>query len=193
MSVCNTVYFQCPRRACKASGNRVKSLTKKAEPLCVHNYLIFKAELDSDRPTPKTLLHEVDRKLTVLEVIRMIKNNFPSASEDPCKLLKVNKEFINSLCGVKNINSELLKHCEKLCPLCGSDLVKWPHKTKDSYLVSLAEVKKIQVEAQFCDECKLLVYYNLYAVGCIPLHNKVIKLSGKLSTLQVDNVIKYRY
>ena len=135
--------------------------------------MIFKANLASEKPASKPQPHEVDRKATVLEVMRLIKKNFPSATEDPCKLLQINKAFIDSLCKVKNINAELLKYRETKCPVCGNDLEKWPHKTKSSFLISLAEVKKIEVESQICNKCKLLLYYNLYAVGCIPLHNKV--------------------
>ena len=45
---------------------------------------------------------------------------------------------------------------------------------EDSYLVSLGEVKRIKVHANFCSDCEVIVYYNLYAEGCIPVHNKVI-------------------
>ena len=163
-------------KACQAGGTRVHSLTKKSHSLCLHTYLIFKAGLES-RAAKSTAdaPHEIDRQATVLEVTRLIKEHFPTASSDCRQFLKNNKKFIEKLCKVKNMNIELLKYSEEKCPTCNSDLEKWKHKTKVSYLISLAEVKKIQVEAKFCSNCKIMLYYNLYAVGCVPVHNKVRK------------------
>lgn len=166
--------MQCPEKRCQAGGTRVHSLTKKSERLCLHTYLIFKAGLEiENQSTPVISPHEIDRKATVEEVTKLIKENFPTATSDPRMFLEKNKQFIEGLCKVKNINSELIKYVDKQCPQCKCELVKWPHKTKDSYLVSLAEVKKIKIEAQFCTKCKTLSYYNLYGVGCVPVNNKV--------------------
>ena len=118
--------------------------------------------------------HEVDRSATVLKVVELVKQYFPTATEDPSEFLKINKNFIESLCSVPNISQELSRYCESACPVCKKELQNWHHKTKESYFLSLAEVKKIQVTPKFCASCKLLVYYNLYSVGCIPIHNKVI-------------------
>ena len=90
-------------KACQAGGTRVHSLTKKSDPLCLHTYLIFKAGLESGKPkSPVAALHEIDRNATVLEVTRLIKEHFPTATSDCRQFLKKNKKFIESLCKVKN-------------------------------------------------------------------------------------------
>ena len=141
--------------------------------MCIHNYLIVKAGLESVAENTESPLFEVDRRATVLEVIRLIKQNYPTATENARKFLKVNKEFIDSLCKAPNMNSELLKYRTEQCPICKNALQKWHHKTKESYLISLSEIKKIKVQTQYCKMCKLLVYYDLYSFGCFPVHNKV--------------------
>ena len=161
-------------KACQAGGTRVHSLTKKSDRLCLHTYLIFKAGLESGKPkSPVAAPHEIDRNATVLEVTRLIKEHFPTATSDCRQFLKKNKKFIENLCKVKNMNIELLKYSYNKCPTCNNELEKWKHKTKVSFLISLAEVKKVQVEAKICTSCKMMLYYNLYAVGCVPVHNKV--------------------
>ena len=136
----------------------------------------MKAGLVSDKPADTVAQpHEVDRRATVQEVIKLVKQHFPTATENQSDFLKVNKNFIDNLCRVEDVNSELLKHSIKQCPLClNSALEKWHHKTKVSYLISLAEVKRIRVEPRFCKSCKLILYYDLYSFGCFPIHNKVI-------------------
>jgi hypothetical protein len=152
----------------------VHSLTKKSERLCLHNYLILKAGLAKESNTDSVnTTHEVDRQSTVENVIKCITNNFPTATSDSTAFLKKNKMFVDDLCKLKDISSKLNKYLDKQCPICTRQLVTWPHKTKDSYLITLGEVKKIKIGAQFCTTCKLLSYYNLYGVGFVPVHNKV--------------------
>ena len=174
-------------KACHANKSKVHSLTRKSEPLCIHNYLIVKAGLRSEEPTKSDdPVHEVDRRATVCEVMKLIKQNFPTATENPTEFLKVNKEFIERLCKASDINSELLKYRKDQCPICQQKTEKWHHKTKESYLISLGEVKKIQIETQYCKMCKLLIYYDLYSFGCFPVHNKV------RDGFHVHKMIKYQ-
>ena len=152
-------------------------MTKKDERLCIHTYLILKAGLTPEPDVPVIVSYEVDRKLTIERVTKCITDNLPTATSDSRNFLEMNKQFVEDLCKQKDIGLELKKYLEILCPVCASELVKWPHKTKDSYLISLGEIKKFKIEAQFCTNCKLLSYYNLYGKGLVPINNKArIKL-----------------
>ena len=165
------------------------SLTRKSEPLCMHAYLILKAGLESEKSeVTKVQIHEVDRKATVSEVIKLVQQHFPTATEDNSEFLKKNKNFVDNLCKVKDINTELLKYSIKQCPFCDKSLENWHHKTKESYLISLAEVKQINVQPGYCKNCELIVYYNLYSFGCIPIHNKVIVITSTKPKLNVSNI-----
>ena len=150
-------------------------LTKKNERLCIHTYLILKAGLSMEKSVDIKMAHEVERLATVEAVIKCVIASFPSATSDCRKFLENNKKFIDKLCLSKDIKSLLNKYVEKTCPRCKKDLVNWPHKTKTSYLISLAEIKRLKIETQFCKDCKVLVYYNLYDFGLVPVNNKVNK------------------
>ena len=153
----------------------MRSLTNKSERLCVHNYLMTKAGLDKPKDlNPSTPNQEVNRYATVDDVIKNVKAHFPTASFDQSTFLQKNKQFVSELDKVKNLATELSKYLVEKCPNCDKQLVKWAHKTKESYLLTLCEIKKVKLEARFCPSCKLLVYYNLYEVGFVPVNNKVI-------------------
>ena len=98
--------------------------------------------------------------------------HLPKATEDLVNFLKVNKEFVDKLCNTKDINLELSKHSFKHCPNCSENLSQWLHKTKESYLVALGEMKKVDISVQYCQKCNILLYPNLFEVGLIALHNK---------------------
>ena len=98
--------------------------------------------------------------------------NLPSATSDNKDFLKVNKNFIDQLCKKKDISAEIAKHSQKQCPTCKGPLMKWIHKTKESFLVSLGDIKLVTINVQQCKKCKVLLYPDLYYFGLIPLHNK---------------------
>ena len=169
-----TFLFQCPEKVCRErSSSKAHSLTKQSEPLCLHTYLILKAGLKNDQDTTVVSKHEVDRNLTVKGVVQLIRSEFPTATSDGRTFLKANKSFIQKLCQKKDISSELKKHSVKKCPNCSQNLVKWHHKTKDSYIITLSEIKKITIDVQFFNGCKSLSYYDLYSYGLVPVNNKV--------------------
>ena len=107
-------------------------------------------------------------------MIKRIKSEFPTATADQTKFLQKNKQFVTTLHKMRNSSKDLDKFFDKTCPICEEKLVKWPHKTKDSYVISLCEIMKIKYEARFCTRCKFLSYFDLYRVGLVPVHNKVM-------------------
>ena len=48
----------------------------------------------------------------------------------------------------------------------------WHHKAKDSYILSLGEMKKVKMNVKFCANCNALFYPELYQFGMVPVHNK---------------------
>ena len=125
-------------------------------------------------PIPAIQSHEVDRNATVDHVIKRIKSEFPTATADQTKFLQRNKQFVTTLHKMRNNSKDLDKFFDKTCPICEEKLVRWPHKTKDSYVISLCEIMKIKYEARFCTRCKFLSYFDLYRVGLVPVRNKVM-------------------
>ena len=167
-------YLQCPEKRCQAGGSKVHTLGKKSERLCLHKYLVLKSGLyvqSSDDSV--SAAHEIDRNATVEEVVKRIRNHLPTATSDSQKFLANNKKFIEDLCKKKDINAELAKFLDEQCQVCNEKLSPWGHKTKESYLLTMGELKKVKSDVRFCKKCKTLSYYNLYEKGLVPLHNKV--------------------
>ena len=166
--------FQCPEKKCQAGGSRVHSLTQKSHHFCLHTYLILKAglPLGKIKKEAKTVNYEMDRKMTVELVIDLVMEHLPTATADHNTFLKVNKNFLDQLYKKKDISAELAKHSNKQCPKCSGVLVNWTHMTKDSFLVALGDIKRVQIRVKQCKKCNVLLYPELYNVGVIPLHNK---------------------
>ena len=59
------------------------------------------------------------------------------------------------------------------CGECENILTVWPHKTKDSYLITMCEIMKINIEAGYCRKCNVVMYYDTFGFGLVPIHNKV--------------------
>ena len=165
-------YFQCPEKKCQAGGSRVHSLTQKSNPLCLHTYLILKAGISEKNIEKSAQVHEIDRECTVDLVTNSVLEHFPSATEDHTDFLKVNKQFLEQLFKMKDISAELTRHCVKKCPTCSGNVVSWSHKTKESFLISLGDIKKVRIPVKQCQKCRVLLYPNIYNVGLIALHNK---------------------
>ena len=164
-------YFQCPETACKIGGPRVHCLILESERICLHTYLTIKAGLKPEAPKDLKVNFEIDRDKTIDYLVKNIIEKCPSAMGNVAEFLRRNKIFVDDLCR-KNINKELDKYSVKECPLCKTKVIDWPHKTKDSFLVTIGEMKKIKVTVKKCPECKILLYLDLYEVGIIPVHNK---------------------
>ena len=144
--------------------------------MCLHTYLILKAGLPIDNIEKSTdANHDIDRKLTIELATDLIIKYFPTATleSEQSNLLIVNKKFIENLTNKNDISEELNKHTLQQCPKCsGSDLVKWAHKTKNSFLITLCELKPIKIIVMHCKSCNILLYNDLYNFGMIPVHNK---------------------
>ena len=123
---------------------------------------------------PLEIQYEVDRVETINYLVKKVIGTFPSATGDLASFLKANKKFIDRLLKMSNISSELEKHCEKMCPKCKDPVLTWSHKTKDSFLVTSGELKKINVTVKTCSKCKILIYADLLSFGLVPVHNKEI-------------------
>ena len=104
--------------------------------------------------------------------MKNITQKIPCATADVASYLQKNKKFVDSLVQKTNINSELEKYCAKQCPECQETVVAWPHKTKDSFLLTIGEIKKVNITVKMCPNCKILIYADLFDVGLIPVHNK---------------------
>ena len=134
--------------------------------MCIHTLLATKSGLSSESVKKSSSVnHEFDRTKTVALVTESILENLPTATTDPKNFLKVNKEFVTELCRKKDPSAELLKYCSSTCPRCSEKLTKWAHKTKESFLVSIGELKKVIIPVKKCGNCNILVYPNLYFVG----------------------------
>ena len=84
---------------CQSVGSKVHKLSKTSESMCIHTYLIYKANLDDFQDKKKTSdrQFEIDRVKTIEIVINDILQHFPKATEDPCRFLKLNSDFISDL------------------------------------------------------------------------------------------------
>ena len=78
---------------------------------------------------------------------------------------KVNKE--------KALNHYLPTKCD----LCHEELSTWPHKTKDTYLLTMCDITSIKLESQYCKKCNVIMYNDTYCFGLLPVHNKVSLVS----------------
>lgn len=72
-----------------------------------------------------------------------------------------------------------------MCSTCSESLVEWKHKTKNSLLISLGEIKKVKIPANVCTQCKVLYYPDLYHVGIVPIHHKFL--------LSFDYIVELAY
>ena len=137
--------------------------------------MILKAGLTEETSEEKdNARHEMDRDGTVDLVIDLVLEHFPTATEDDTNFLIHNKKYIESLLGKSNIEAELAKNIPQVCPRCNGAVVKWKHKTKNSFLVSLGEIQNVVIPVNQCRKCFILLYPQLYNVGLIPLHNKEV-------------------
>ena len=150
----------------------------KSHKICLHSFLVIAAGLNSENVKSQTNAnHEFDRQTTVDLLVDLIIENFPTATTDPSTFLKVNKNFVEQLFKKKDLSAELSKYSYSECPKCSDKLRKWSHKTKESFLVSLGDIKKVTVSVNQCQKCNILLYPHLYNVGLIPLHNKASDLT----------------
>lgn len=169
------IIFQCPEKKCNAGGSRVHSLTLKSNRLCLHAYLIIKAGLTQENQ--KEVVEprrEFNRGSTIDLVLDLIMEYLPTATEDNSDFLHSNKNFVDQLCKKTDISAELTKYVPRVCPKCSGYLMLWKHKTKNSFIVSLGDIKKVKIPVKHCVKCNLLLYPQLYDVGLIPLHNKFL-------------------
>ena len=166
--------FQCPERKCLAGGSRVRNLVDKSQKICIHTSLVLKSGQSSEKgkKSDKKVNYEFDRAQTVDAVTELILEHIPSATSDPRTFLKLNKDFVAKLCNKNDLSGELFKHCKSDCPRCSDKLSRYTHKTKESFLLSLGDIKKVTIPVKHCDKCNILVYPYLYQFGLIPLHNK---------------------
>ena len=135
-----------------------------------------------EKPDKKKANHEFDREKTIDFVTELILEHLPTATSDRAKYLKVNKEFVDQITKKKDISTQLSKHCFQVCPKCSGKIVKWAHQTKDSFIISLSEIKRIVINVHYCQKCEILLYPCLFNVGLLPLHNKEwIKLLYEIS------------
>ena len=145
----------------------------KSHNICLHSFLVLAAGLNSENVKNQTNAnHEFDRRTTVDLLVDLIIEHLPTATTDSSSFLKANKNFMDQLLKKKDLNAELSKYSFSECPKCSDKLKTWPHKTKESFLVSLGDIKKVKVNVNQCQKCNILLYPNLYNVGLIPLHNK---------------------
>ena len=141
---------------------------------CFHNYLIMKAGLDKEKSEKvnREVKREVNRDGTIDMFLDSVMEHVPTATEDNENFLSLNKAFVERLLSKANISAELVKYSPKICPKCSENLVKWWHKTKNSFLVTLGEIKCVTIPVRYCKKCGILIYPQLYNVGLIPLHHK---------------------
>lgn len=116
--------------------------------------------------------YEFNRSSTIEMVTDLLAEHLPRATADNSSFLRINKEFVDQICKKKDTSAAISKYCLEQCPKCSAKLVKWPHKTKESYMISLGDIKKVRINVNQCPECNILLYPSLFNVGLIPLHNK---------------------
>ena len=146
-------------------------LILEGEKLCIHSYLIIKANIEVEANKDSEVNFEFDRDKTVDNVVKNVTDKFPSAMGDVATFLQKNKAFVDHLCKV-DINAELAKYSANECPLCHANVIDWPHKTKESFLVTIGELKSVVISVKKCPECNILLYLDLFEFGIVPLHNK---------------------
>ena len=116
--------------------------------------------------------HEFNRSATIDIVLEHLMEHLPTATEDNEQFLKDNKRFVDQLFKKSDISTELAKFIPKLCPKCSGSVTRWLHKTKNSFIVSLGDIKKVTIPVKHCLECNFLLYPELCHVGLLPLHHK---------------------
>lgn len=123
--------------------------------------------------------HEVNRKVTVDQVVKNVKLHLPSAMcENKNDFVKISKKFIDNLLINSDINSEIDQHYPTKCTFCEANLSSWAHKPKTSYLISFGAIREIKINPRICSNCKVLFYPDLYSWGILPIHNKVLCISS---------------
>ena len=115
---------------------------------------------------------EIDRCKTVEFVIQNVNEHFPSATGNIQNFLAKNKGFFDNLYTHENITEELTKYARTTCYFCDAQTKNWHHKAKDSYILSLGEMKKVTMNVKFSANCNVLFYPELYQFGMVPVHNK---------------------
>ena len=156
--------------------------------MCLHVYCGIKAGLISisdDSESSNNAPREIDRKKTIDQVINKIIEHFPTFTEDQTDFLCRNKKFVEELIKSRDTDSVLKEHVPNVCTICSLSLVEWKHKTKNSLMISLGEIKKVKITVNVCTHCKVLYYPDLYHVGIVPIHHKFL--------LSFDYIVELAY
>ena len=86
--------------------------------------------------------YEFNRSSTIEMVTDLLAEHLPRATADNSSFLRINKEFVDQICKKKDTSAAISKYSLEQCPKCSAKLVKWSHKTQESYMISLGDITK---------------------------------------------------
>ena len=164
---------KCPLTTCKEKKSKLRTLTKKEAPLCIHTVLtnhISGKQLSTPArasstpgtgtsPSPPTRSFstpgpsrrkrvknpKINKQLTVKEVIGQVSMHFPTLTQlELTSFVHKNRVFVEELVSNKNINQIIKERSRKYCTSCTEQTLKdWPFKAKRAYLLRHAIPIKI--------------------------------------------------
>ena len=125
----------CALNACKEKRSKLHTLMKKEAPLCLHTLLANCLEgyenQEMQRPVKTIPTPKIDRNATVTFVLKKIKENFPSLSDQRCsEFLALSRQHITDIVHSDDISNEISKYLPSKCDFCfDTDLNSWPHRS----------------------------------------------------------------
>ena len=119
---------------------------------------------------------KINRELTVKVVIENIVNCFPTMSNlEVSGFLMKSRKYIEKQISNNNLQLKINESSRTVCTFCpDSTLEIWGFKAKQSYLLSLGHIARIDIPVKLCRKCKRIFYPELYSKGVFPLHNRFL-------------------
>ena len=177
----------CTLPQCKEKKSKTHTLVKKEVPPCVHTVLVHSinntpatqpSTSSSNTPatqpgtpssitpatqpsTTKVSIPKLNRDLTVGEVIRNISRRFPTLTNiEKSGFVQRSRRYVETLHSNKaEINRIIRDRTLSKCSSCtDSNLVEWPFKPKQAFLLSMGHLMKIEIPVKICNSCKTVYY-----------------------------------
>ena len=164
--------FKCALQSCQEKRSKLHSLVAKQPPTCLHS-LLCHAVTDPKSPKlpmQREFVPKINRDLTINFVIEQIQCKFPSmASFQSNESIRSSREFVEDIIRNQSRNEAILKHTPTVCKFCKEVvLVDWPYKSKQSFLLSMGHISRIEIPLKVCTTCKRVFYpgnfYNQYCI-----------------------------
>lgn len=172
--------LKCTSKECMEKKGKKHSLVAKEANICIHTIIvriiIDPPPLDTYAKEEKASDFKFDRKATVDSVFNKVEKHFPSLTSQKKQQFQVHeKEFTKQICDSKDSSEKLKEYCfQTKCENCTVDLEAWPNRTKNSFLLSVGELKPISIPLKVCPKCKVIVYPDVIQHGLVPIHSKVL-------------------